>query len=126
MKDWELHSPASREFWDYLDRLESSSKIIIDRPLGSAHPRYAEVIYPLDCGYLQDTLATDGDGIDVWVGSLASRELDALAMTVDLDERDAELKLMLGCTAMEKQVIVEFLNGHTMRACLVYRRQGVP
>lgn len=126
MKDWELYSPAAQEFWDYLDRLVSGSQVVIDRPAGSAHPRYAEVIYPLDYGYLQDTLAMDGDGIDVWVGLLASGKLDALAITVDLEERDAELKLMLGCTAMEKQVIMEFLNGHTMRACLVYWGQDMP
>ena len=57
-------------FWPVLDRLVATSKIVIDRPKGSPHPRHPSFRYPLDYGYLQGTLAPDGDGIDVWVGSL--------------------------------------------------------
>ena len=32
--------PAGTGFWEALDRLVSASTIVIDRPKGSAHPRY--------------------------------------------------------------------------------------
>ncbi len=47
-----------------------TNSLVIDRPKGSSHPRYPHVIYPLDYGYLENTTSSDGDGIDVWLGSL--------------------------------------------------------
>ncbi|MBN2550163.1 MAG: nitroreductase family protein [Anaerolineales bacterium] len=109
------------DFWEYLDRLVAESRVVIDRPRLSPHPRYPNLIYPLDYGYLQATTAIDGGGIDVWLGSLPERRLAALALTVDLEKRDAEIKLLLGCTADETQVVMDFLNGASMRALLVRR-----
>lgn len=111
------------EYWDYLDLLIAESRIVIDRPRGTAHPRYPDVIYPLDYGYLDETHTVDGGGIDLFRGSLHDLSLDAVALTVDLDRRDAEVKLFLGCTEVEIQIVLDFLNGAGMRACLV-RRAG--
>lgn len=109
------------QFWDFLDRLISSSRVVIDRPRATAHPRYPGLIYPLDYGYLEGTSAIDGGGLDIFLGALPGKRLDCLALTVDLDKRDAEIKLLLGCTPAEKQTVLEFLNGASMRACLVER-----
>jgi F420 biosynthesis protein FbiB-like protein len=113
-----------QEFWQYLDRLVAASQVAIDRPRGSSHPNYPDLIYPLDYGYLQGTTAIDGGGLDVFIGAQADRSLDALALTVDLHKRDAEIKLLLGCDETEKQVVLDFLNGASMRACLVRRDAG--
>jgi coenzyme F420-0:L-glutamate ligase/coenzyme F420-1:gamma-L-glutamate ligase len=110
-----------QEFWHYLDRLVAASQVEIDRPRGSAHPRFPDLIYPLDYGYLRGTTTVDGGGIDLFLGSQPTRSLDAVALTVDLEKRDAEIKLLLGCSEPEKQVILDFLNGFSMRACLVQR-----
>ena len=109
------------EFWDYLDRLVAEGRIVVERPKGSIHPLHPGLVYPLDYGYLEGARGADGDELDIWVGSLGLEKLDALVMTVDLDKRDAELKLMLGCTESEKQVVMDFLNGESMRAWLVQR-----
>jgi len=108
-------------FWEFLDRLVASSQVRLDRPKGSAHPRYPEMIYPLDYGYLENTSAIDGGGVDVFVGSQPDRALRSLALTVDLTKRDAEIKLLLGCTPDEEQTALDFLNGFTMRAGLICR-----
>ena len=47
-------------------------------------------------------------GIDVWRGSLPEGRLDAVVCTVDVRKRDAEIKLLLGCTAAEKHAICNF------------------
>lgn len=39
----------------------------IDRPLGSAHPRYPETIYPVNYGYVDGVLADDEEAQDVYV-----------------------------------------------------------
>lgn len=110
-----------QEYWQYLDRLVAASQVEIDRPKGSAHPHFPDLIYPLDYGFLQGTTSVDGAGLDVFLGSHHSRQLDALALTVDLEKRDAEIKLLLGCDEAEKQTVLGFLNGASMRACLVRR-----
>jgi inorganic pyrophosphatase len=108
-------------FWSFLDRLVAAHPIVIDRPRHSTHPRYPEVVYPLDYGYLDGTTTVDGGGLDVWRGSLPDAHLDAIALTVDLHKADAEIKLLLGCTEAEQQIILDFLNGADMRAMLVTR-----
>jgi len=40
-------SPSARDFWTYCDRLVASSRVAIDRPKGSTHPRHS-FVYPLD------------------------------------------------------------------------------
>ena len=82
------------EFWKALDELVSNSQIVIDRPKGTAHPKYPDVIYRVDYGYLKDTASMDGAGIDVWVGS-GEKKVDAIMCTVDLMKRDSEIKILI-------------------------------
>ena len=56
-------------FWKALDELVSNSEIVIDRPRGSANPRFPNFIYKVDYGYLKNTASMDGAGIDLWVGT---------------------------------------------------------
>lgn len=110
------------EFWSALDKLVASSKIIVDRPKGSAHPRFPHCIYPLDYGYLENTSSMDGGGIDVWQGSDSDRNLDALICTVDLMKGDSEIKLLIGCTEAEIQTVLEFHNDSEYMKGLLVRR----
>lgn len=95
-------------FWREMGKLIQTSPIIIDRPKGAPHPRYPEYIYPLDYGYLENTTAGDGDGIDVWIGSLESKTLTGILCTFDKIERDAEIKLLVGCANEDIHVIRNF------------------
>jgi inorganic pyrophosphatase len=108
-------------FWTHLDTLISSSELVIDRPRGFAHPHAPSIVYPLDYGYLQGTSSSDGEGIDVWRGSLPQGHLDAVVCTVDVQKRDAEIKLLLGCTTTEKHVICDFHQSAVTAALLVER-----
>jgi len=112
---------AGNEFWLALDSLVATSKLIIDRPRGATHPRHPGFHYPLDYGYLQGTRSPDRDGIDLWVGSLEPARLTAIIVTVDLDKRDAEFKLLLGCTADEIQVALAVHNWGAQAGILLER-----
>jgi inorganic pyrophosphatase len=116
-----VDSDSSPDFWNYLDQLVDSHPLVIDRPRGSHHPRFPEIIYPLDYGFLEGTTSGDGGGIDVWLGVSGTRHLSAVILTVDLRKRDAEIKLLLGCTGQEIQTILDFHNDNGMRATLVRR-----
>jgi len=89
-------------------QLASDGSISLDRPRGSAHPRYPDVIYPLDYGYLENTRANDGGGIDVWVGTAGEKTLTGILCTFDTLKSDAEIKLMIGCTLANVETIQGF------------------
>ena len=108
-------------FWTHLDTLIRSSELVIDRPKGFSRPHAHSVAYPLDYGYLQGTSSSDGEGIDVWRGSLPEGRLDAVVCTVDVRKRDAEIKLLLGCTIAEKHAICNFHQSVVTAAILVER-----
>lgn len=42
-------------------------QVVIDRPLGSYHPRHADLRYPVNYGYLPGTMSGDGAPIDAYV-----------------------------------------------------------
>lgn len=39
----------------------------IDRPIGSHHPKYPDMTYPLNYGYVDDILAEDGEQQDIYL-----------------------------------------------------------
>lgn len=117
-----LAGAETAAFWAALDRLAQTSEIVIDRPRGSAHPRYPHMIYPVDYGYLRGTSSIDGEGIDLWRGSLPGGEIDAVVCTVDLLKQDSEIKLLMGCTEEEKQVILRLHNDSEYMKGILIRR----
>jgi len=112
-------------FWHNLDRLLAASEVRIDRPRGTAHPRYPDFVYPLDYGYLDGTASMDGDGSDVWVGSLPERRIGGVICTVDLTKRDSEIKLLLGCTPEEMHIALQVHQTGPQAGLLIVRPDGI-
>ena len=100
----------NEDFWSALDELVANSEIVIDRPKGTAHPRFPDFIYKGDYGYLNHTISMDGGGIDVWVGTDIEKKVDAIMCIVDLMKRDSEIKILIGCTEEEKQLVYQTHN----------------
>ena len=112
----------NKEFWQAVDTIASSGKIVIDRPKGSTHPRFSHIKYEVDYGYIENTTSMDGSGIDVWRGSLPSTKVDAIICTVDLMKKDSEIKLLIGCTDEEMNIVYEFHNNtEFMKGILIKR-----
>jgi inorganic pyrophosphatase len=107
MKPDTSHLILDTSFWQEMTRL-ATSNITIDRPKGKPHPRYPKLIYPLDYGYVDNTSAGDGDGIDVWFGSSNAKTLTGILCTFDTVKRDAEIKLLIGCNEQDIQTIRKF------------------
>ena len=113
------------DFWQALDLLVEEHELVIDRPAGSAHPRYLEYIYPLDYGYLRGTASSDGGGIDVWRGS-SDTGIVAIMVTVDMVKRDSETKILLGCTEEEIEYVRRIYNEHEAMKGIFIRREEAP
>ena len=112
----------NKDFWKAIDALVFSGTIVIDRPKGSVHPRFSHIRYEVDYGYIENTSSMDGDGIDVWRGSLPSANVNALICTVDLLKKDSEIKLLIGCTEEEMKIVYQFHNDtEFMKGILIQR-----
>lgn len=94
-----------REFWKMLDEFFEKYDIEIDRPKGTAHPKYSDYIYPLDYGFLKGTVSSDGAGIDVWIGSSENKCASAIITSIDFIKGDSEIKILYACTSAEIRLI---------------------
>ena len=112
------------DFWKAVDALVSSGKIVIDRPKGSTHPRFPNIKYEVDYGYIESTTSMDGGGIDVWLGSLADKKVNAIICTVDLMKKDSEIKLLIGCTEEEMNTVYAFHNDSEFMTGFLIKRIG--
>lgn len=111
----------NNDFWRALDSLVDNSEIVIDRPKETAHPKYPDFIYKVDYGYLKNTSSMDGAGIDVWIGS-GEKRIDAIMCIVDLMKRDSEIKILIGCTEEEKQIVYQTHNETEYMKGILIRR----
>ncbi len=41
--------------------------VIVDSPLGSYHPKHRDIYYPVNYGYIEGTLAADGEEEDAYI-----------------------------------------------------------
>ena len=116
----ELRTTDDR-FWLRADDLVASSHVTIDWPRGKLRGGKP---YPMDYGYLDGTTAMDGEGVDVWRGTLPEPRVTGAIFTVDVRGRDAEVKLLLGCTTEEAETAAAFHSSRpdgTVGALLVLR-----
>ena len=47
--------------------LGESVKVIVDRPLGTYHPKYKDLYYPVNYGYIEGIIAPDGEEQDAYL-----------------------------------------------------------
>ena len=95
--------------WEAWEALIEAKGITIDRPYASAHPDHPSIIYPINYGYVNGTLGTDGAELDIFCGS-GTNKLVALIQTADFRKGDREIKLIYNCTPAEIYLINGFIN----------------
>ncbi len=52
---------------DYNSIIGKRVSVIVDRPLGSRHPDYTNMIYPVNYGYISDVIGGDGEEQDAYI-----------------------------------------------------------
>ncbi|MBP3399494.1 MAG: Inorganic pyrophosphatase [Erysipelotrichaceae bacterium] len=109
-------------FWQKIDTLYYSSHMEIVRPKGTAHPQYKNLIYPLDYGYLTDTVGESGHGIAVFMGTSGVETVSTMIIAADILKKDVEIKLLVCCTPEEENAVLEFLNQTDFQKTILVRR----
>lgn len=95
--------------WGKWDACICNNGITVERPRTSTHPDYPSVVYPLDYGFVNDTLGTDGDPLDVFLGRSTTGLVGAV-LTTDFRQQDRELKLLYDCSPTEIYTAHGFIN----------------
>ena len=72
-------------------------RVIIDRPLGSYHPKHPDIYYPINYGYIPNTMAGDGEPVDAYVLGIDEpvKEFNGLVIAVIHRFDDIEDKLVV-------------------------------
>ena len=70
--------------------------LIIDRPIGSIHPEYPNLIYPVNYGYIPNVFSSDGKELDVYLLGVDIPVSEYTARIIGIIHRlsDAEDKLV--------------------------------
>jgi inorganic pyrophosphatase len=95
--------------WSSWEALIRQNGVTIDRPRGSLHPVHESIVYPMDYGFVNRTMSSDGEEIDVFVGT-ADLGLVGAIWTTDHRKADRECKFLLDCSPPEIYMIHGFLN----------------
>lgn len=68
----------------------------IDRPIGSVHPQYPELVYPVNYGYIPDVIGGDGEELDVYLMGVdvPIKEYSARIIGIIYRHNDTEDKLV--------------------------------
>lgn len=77
--------------------LGQTVRVVVDRPLGSVHPRWPDLVYWVNYGEVPGTLGGDGQPVDAyllgWEGPV--REAEGVVTAVILRGDDVEDKLVV-------------------------------
>ena len=109
------------DFFEKLEKLIQENGISIDRPKGFAHPRFPDLVYPIDYGYINGTKSQDGQGIDVFSGDDSSLGVVGIICTLDAMKKDSEIKVLYNCTEDNISTALMMLNHGPMTGILVRR-----
>ena len=69
--------------------------IVIDRPLGSVHPKYENIVYSVNYGYVPNVFSNDGEELDVYLLGVdvpvATCQANIIAIIYRLDDIEDKL-----------------------------------
>jgi inorganic pyrophosphatase len=95
--------------WTAWEAVIERSGITIDRPKGSTHPLHSDIRYPIDYGFINGTEGSDGEEIDIFVGT-ALNGIVAAIFTTDFRKGDRECKFLYRCSPEEIYLVNGFIN----------------
>ena len=69
-------------------------KVVVDRPLGTCHPKYPDLIYPVNYGYVPGVMAPDGEEQDAYILGISQpvAEFEGIVIAVIHRADDVEEK----------------------------------
>jgi inorganic pyrophosphatase len=108
-------------FFGAFEQLIREHGITIDRPKGTAHPHFPDLIYPINYGYINGTRSQDGKEIDAFIGDCDTAGVAGIICSIDAIKRDSEVKVLYNCTEKNIQTALQMMNSGSMRGIFLGR-----
>lgn len=67
--------------------LGSVVSVVVDRPLGSYHPRHPDIYYPINYGYIEGIIAPDGEEQDAYILGVAEHVKEFVGKVIAIIHR---------------------------------------
>lgn len=95
-----------------IEYIGENVKVIIDRPLGTVHPKHEDIIYPINYGYIPNTISGDGEELDCYIlgETEALVEFEGKCIAVIHRFNDNEDKLVVSNKQFSDEEIRELVN----------------
>lgn len=88
--------------------------VTVDRPLGSVHPDYPDLYYPVNYGYIENLMGGDGDWQDAYIlgvdEPLESFTGKVIAVAVRQDDNESKLVVAPDGVKFSKEEIARQIN----------------
>ena len=99
-----------REGWESM--IGKIVTVTVDRPIGSCHPEYPDMIYPINYGYVKGIMAPDGEEQDAYIIGIDDPVVEFCGRVIAIIQRldDVESKLVVapdGMTFTENEIIAK-------------------
>ncbi len=95
--------------------LGKTVRVEMDRPIGTAHPKHPNIIYPINYGYIPGVLGGDGEeldvyllGVDVPVAEYTAKIIGIVHRNNDVEDKLAAAPEGMSFTASEIEDAVRF------------------
>ena len=90
-------------------------KVIVDRPLGSFHPKHKNICYPVNYGYIEGIFAPDGEeqdayilGVDVPIREFFGKVVAVIHRKNDIEDKWVVVPENMYISAEDIQKQIEF------------------
>ena len=95
-------------------------KVIIDRPLGTFHPKHKDIFYSVNYGYIEGIIAPDGEEQDAYVLGVSEPVSEFTGKIIAIIKRldDVEEKWVVApenMTFTKDEIMHHLLNRHDIR-----------
>lgn len=76
----------------YMKMIGKTVRVTVDRPLGSAHPEYKDMRYPVNYGYVEGFFAPDGEEQDAYILGVDTAVKEFTGKVVAIVHRDNDVE----------------------------------
>lgn len=105
-----------------VETLLLSSRLNLTKKRGEMHSKFKNLIYPTDYGHLSDTRSSSEEGVSVYAGSGDRNHITALVIAADILTKELDVKMLIGCTDEETDMVLRFLNQTDYQKTVLIRK----
>ena len=99
-------------YMDFRDVIGSKVRITVDRPLGSLHPRFPDMLYEVNYGFVEGVVGGDGEWQDAYILGVDEpvTEFVGVVLAVIRRRNDSEVKWVVvpkGMAVTKEEIVAK-------------------